>query len=130
MQTVLRVLSMIIGVLFLGQAIQWIVWPDVIAANLGMEVLTGAAASTQIGDIGAFFFCVAAMIGLGLRRGESQWLLGSALLLGSAAVMRTLAWVAGHADFAGGLIGPEVILATILTLAARSRADEVSASAG
>ena len=125
MQTALRVLSMIIGVLFLGQSIQWILWPDRIAASLGMDLLTGAAASTQIGDIGAFFFSVSAMIGLGLRRGQSQWLLGAALLLGSAAVMRTLAALVGRADFVGNLIAAEILFAAILTFAARSRAAEV-----
>lgn len=129
MQTILRYLPLLIGAVFALSSIQWIVDPEAAAGSLGMDLLTGAGASTQIGDIGAFFVCVAAMIGLGQRQGHSQWLLGAAMLLGTAAVMRTLAWLAGHADFAVDMVAPEVLFAAILWAAARARADEAASAA-
>lgn len=129
MRTILRYLPLLIGAIFAFSSIQWIVDPAAAAESLGMGLLTGVGASTQIGDIGAFFVCIAAMIGLGQRQGHSQWLLGAAMLLGAAAVMRTLAWLAGHADFAVDMIVPELLFSAILWGAARVRADEAASTA-
>lgn len=126
MQIVFRVLPLLIAAIFVVSSFRWIIDPATAADSLGMELLSGAGASTQIGDIGAFFVCVAAMVGLAQRRGHSHWFLPAAMLLGAAALMRTLAWVTGNADFAAQLILSEVIMAAILWTAARLRSNEVS----
>jgi hypothetical protein len=123
---VVRVLSMLIGLMLLGTGVNWIIDPASAAESLGMTLLTGVGASTQIGDISAFFIALAAMIGLAQRRGESRWLYPATLLLVAAAVMRTLAWATGHAPFAPEFIVPEVVMAAILLAAARMRADEIT----
>jgi hypothetical protein len=120
-----RVLSILIGVLFLVQGLRWLLDPRAAAEGLGMELLTGVGASTQIGDMGAFFVSLAVMIGLAQRRGASRWLHPPALLLCAAAVMRTLAWVVGPADFAPRFIVPEIAMASLLFWAATLRSEEV-----
>ncbi|MFN2327573.1 MAG: hypothetical protein ABR612_01515 [Chromatocurvus sp.] len=106
-------------ILFLG--LRWIVEPEVAAASLGMPLLDGLARSTQIGDISAFFFGIAAMLMLGLQTGRDSWLHAAAIFFGFAAIMRTLAWLLHDATFAGPLIAVEVALALIILLAARMR---------
>jgi len=116
----LRVVSGIIGVFFLIQGINWILFPASAAEALGMPLLEGVARSTQIGDTGGFFMALAVMILLGAHGSNGQWLRGGALLLGAAAVLRSLAWLAHGASFAAGFIGVEVVC-TVLLLFAASR---------
>lgn len=105
--------------LFLG--LRWVVEPEAAAASLGMPLLEGLARSTQVGDISAFFFGIAAMLMLGLQTGRDSWLHAAAIFFGLAAIMRTLAWLLHDAAFAGPLIAVEVALALIILLAARMR---------
>ncbi len=121
MVTIFRVLSILIAAGFTLTAANWIFDPSAAAENLGMTLLTGMGASTQIGDIGAFFLAVAAMIGIAQGSGRAHWLYPAAILLGFAALMRTLAWLAGHAPFGSEFILPEIVMAGILVMAARSR---------
>ena len=102
--------------------IGWLVNPEGAAESLGMELLSGIGASTQIGDLSAFFLATAIMIGLAQRPGESAWLYP----IGSAALMRTLAWALGHADFALAFILFEVGMTFVLVVTAILRADERS----
>jgi hypothetical protein len=124
MKQVFRVLSILIGLMLFGSGVRWLLAPAAAAAELEMELLTGLGASTQIGDISAFFIATGIMIGLAQRPGQSHWFHPAILLLGSAAVMRTLAWATGNADFGLQFIVPEAIMAGVLFQAARLRADE------
>ena len=124
MKKTLRVLSILVGVMFLVQGLGWLSDPGAAAEALGMELLTGVGASTQIGDIGAFFLSIAIMVGIAQRPGAGHWLYPAALLLFAAAVMRALAWATGSADFAPQFIAPEIVMGSILFLAARLRAEE------
>ncbi len=124
MKMTLRVLSILVGVVFLVQGLGWLRDPGAAAEALGMELLTGVGASTQIGDIGAFFLSIAIMVGIAQRPGAGHWLYPAALLLFAAAVMRALAWATGSADFAPQFIAPEIVMGSILFLAARLRAEE------
>jgi hypothetical protein len=128
MKIVFRVLSILIGLGLLANGLGFLVDPAAAAESLGMELLSGVGASTQIGDISAFFVALAIMIALAQRPGESQWLYPATLLVAAAAVMRTLAWATGNAAFAPQFIVPEIVMATILFTAARLRADEPAAS--
>ena len=127
MKILFRVLSGLVGLMMLVNGVRFLIDPAGAAAGLGMELLSGVGASTQIGDLSAFFFSIAIFIALAQRRGASHWLLPAAVLLGGAAVTRTLAAAVGHAPFAAQFIVPEVIMATLLVVAARLRANEAGA---
>jgi hypothetical protein len=124
MKMALRVLTVLVALQFGGFGIWWIVDPTAAAAELGMELLTGMGASTQIGDIGAFFLAMSAMIVLGQRQGQAHWFYPAAMLVGFAAATRTLAFLTGNAPFGLEFIAPEVIMAAILVAAARTRSRE------
>ena len=130
MAIVFRVLSILIAFVFFMTAANWIFDPTEAAKSLGMDLLTGMGASTQIGDISAFFLSVSLCMIAGQRRGQSHWFYPAALLFGAAALMRTLAFVSGNAPFGTEFIVPEVVLAIVIVLAARNRADESSEPAG
>ena len=119
MVIVLRVLAGLAALIFTVQGIQWIAAPAAVAESLGMPLLQGTAASTQIGDLGSFFLVGGLMMALGQLPGRSGWLYPPALLVLGAAVMRTLAALVGYADFAPEFIVPEVIMGVILVATAR-----------
>ena len=72
----------------------------------------------------SFFLSIALFVALAQRAGGAHWLLAAAVLLGAAAIVRTLAAMLGHAAFAPQFIVPEVVMAAILLVAARLRGDE------
>jgi hypothetical protein len=127
MKILFRVLSGLVGLMMLTNGVRFMIDPAGAAAGLGMELLTGIGASTQIGDISAFFFSIAIFVTLAQRPGTGHWLIPAAVLLAAAAVTRTLTAVTGHAPLATQFIVPEVIMATILVVAARLRRDEADA---
>ena len=68
MLTVLiRVLCALPAILFFYQGVNWLFQPEEAAAGLGMPLLTGIGASTQIGELG---IC----LGRGKRHSENQGL--------------------------------------------------------
>lgn len=119
MKIAIRVLAGLNALFFFGLGMQWLFAPAAAAEGLGMPLLEGVAASTQIGDLGAFFIASAIMMGLGQRPGQSHWFYPPALLIGGAAIMRTLAALLGHAAFAPQLIVPEIVMVAILVAAAK-----------
>ena len=124
MVAIFRALTAITGILMLFNGANWFLDPEVAAESLAMPLLEGMAASTQIGDLSAFFWSVAICVALAQRRGARQWLVPAALLLGSAAVGRTLATILGHAPFGAQFIVPEVLMTAILVGTYRLRMDE------
>lgn len=110
----LRIVSGILGFLFFVQGIQWVAQPAVAAEGLGMTLLEGMGRSTQIGDFGGFFLSLGGMILLGAYGANAQWLRAAALLLGSAAAVRVVAWAAHGAPLAVEFIGIEVVVTAIL----------------
>ena len=116
----LRILSGLAGLIFLWNGILWIFSPADVAASLGMPLLEGVGASTQIGDLGSFFLVGGIMMVLGQMPGKSFWLYPPAMLLFGAAVIRTLAALADNASFAFNFIGPEIIMSAILAFTART----------
>jgi len=83
---------------FEGIAEEWVVQP-----------LGAIGVNNLLADMGALFFGTAIMIGLGLRRGHSTWLLAPALLMAIAALGRIL----GYAT--GGFV-PETIVSFIFEI--------------
>ena len=114
----LRVVAGIIGLFFLIQGINWIIIPGAAAEALGMPLLDGLGRSSQIGDMASFFLTLGTMSLLGAVRSNPLWLCGSAMLLGGAAIMRTLAWLLHDAAFAGIFIGVEIAAAAVLLFVA------------
>lgn len=120
----LRVVAGIVGLFFLVQGISWLVNPVDAAEALGMPLLDGIGRSTQMGDISGFFVALGAMILLGSTRSSAHWLRAGALMLGSVAVMRTLAWLLQDAALTTVFIGIEVVAAALLLFVA-SRIESV-----
>ena len=127
MKILFRVLSGLVGLMMLVNGVRFLIDPAGAAAGLGMELLTGVGASTQVGDISAFFVSIAIFVALAQRAGASRWLVAAAVPLAAAAIMRTLTAATGTAPFAAQFIVPEVVMATILLTAARLRRDEPAA---
>ena len=83
-----RLISGIIGVLMLLQALNWLFDPSSAAAGLSMSLLEGEGGNTQIGDFTSFFFTAGLMAIIGAYRNEHLWLYTTVSLLGSAAIFR------------------------------------------
>lgn len=130
MKKALRIVSILIGLGALATSLRFVFAPASAAERLGMSLLEGAGVSTQLGDIGALFLAVAILVGLAQRPGHAGLLIAPAILLGSAAVMRTLAFVAGHAPLPAQFVVPEVAMAGLLFAAARARRGEAGETAG
>jgi hypothetical protein len=111
----------LIAALFTLIGLRWHVDPRAAANSLGMPLLDGMARSTQIGDLSAVFFTLAALLLLGLQTGRDSWLHAAALLLGFIALNRALAWALHAAPFATEFIVVELVLAGMILLAARGR---------
>ena len=130
MKIAIRVIPLLFALMFLLTSLQWIVDPAGAARGLEMELQSGLGASTQIGDLGAFFFASSLLIGFGSLTGRSHWLYAPALLIGSAALIRSLAWASGNAAFGTKFIVAELVMTALLVAAARLRADEPAPNAG
>jgi len=113
-----RIIVAIPGVLFFFTALQWILDPAAAAESLGLPLLDGLARSTEVGDLGAFFLACSGMILYGAATANPHWLRAPAILVGSAAFVRTLAWLLHGADFAAAFIAVEVVVTGILLVVA------------
>ncbi len=112
MPIALRILAALPGVLFCLIALQWLLLPGQAANGLDLPLLSGAARSTQIGDMGGFFLGIGVSFLLGAIRLERQWFQAAALLVGSAAFYRVIAW-----SFHGAPLATDKILVELFTLA-------------
>jgi hypothetical protein len=117
-QRTVRIVAAIPGVLMGVTALQWLFTPELAAQGLGMPLLEGVGRSTQIGDLGAFFFGTSAMILLGAIKANAQWLHAAAMLLGGAALVRTASWLLHDAAFATQFIVVEVVMTAVLLFCA------------
>jgi hypothetical protein len=114
----LRIAIVALGAFFTLQALGWIFTPARAAARLGMPLLDGVGRSTQAGDFGAFFLVAGVLMLVGTRPGRAHLLYFPALLIGTAAILRTWAWLVHGAAFAGLFITVELITAGLLMRAA------------
>jgi len=114
----LRIVVGLVGVFFTLQALQWIFFPQAAAEGLGMPLLDGVGRSTQVGDIGALFATIGGASLLGAVRQSPTWLRAGALMLGSAATIRILAWAFHDAAFAVPFIPVEIVVCALLLFAA------------
>lgn len=124
MNKVLRIVVALIGLLFIALGVRWLIDPSGSAADLGMPLLEGLGRSTQIGDLGAFFFSGGVMIIMGLLTDRRSWFYAPTILLASTALFRAIAWLAHDAALATEQIAVEVIVALLLIAAATRLADK------
>ena len=126
MNVYLRVAVALPAILFIVMGVRWVVAPAGIAAELGMPLLQGVGLSTQIGDLGSFFFAGGVLVLIGVITQKRPWFYAPALLLGCTALFRTLAWLLHGATFALDMIAVEIILVCLLLFAASRAAPESS----
>ncbi len=111
---ILRVVTVLPGILFVVIGVGWIIDPASAAAGVGMPLLEGVGRSTQIGDLGAFFLTMGLLILVGVTTLKRVWFYPPMMLLGLAATFRIIAWLVHGAALAGSMIAVEVIVTTLL----------------
>ncbi|HBM88153.1 MAG: hypothetical protein P1U69_04915 [Parvibaculaceae bacterium] len=114
-----RILAALPGLAMGINAFMWITNPAAAAESLGMPLLDGIGRSTQAGDFAAFFFACSVMAFLAAWKQNATWAYGAALILGGAAVFRTLAWAIHGAEFATVFIVVEAVLTLMLVASAQ-----------
>ncbi|MCP3985109.1 MAG: hypothetical protein GY723_12020 [bacterium] len=125
MNTPIRILVALPGVVMLMNALGWLIRPGPTAESLAMPLLEGMARSTQIGDLGAFFAVTGIVILLGAWLQQRSWLYCGAMLLGGAAAFRTLAWAFHDAELATTFIASEIVMTAIVLFGASRANTEV-----
>lgn len=113
----IKIVAYFFGALLTVIGMRWLVDPAGAADSLGMELLDGAARSTQLGDLTAFFLVSGGCAILGLIKGNKTLLGVAAALMGLTAVFRTVAYLVHGADFATEAIVLEVIMFAAFMLA-------------
>jgi hypothetical protein len=111
---ILRVVTVLPGILFVVIGVGWIIDPASAAAGVGMPLLEGVGRSTQIGDLGAFFLTMGLLILVGVTTLKRVWFYPPMMLLGLAATFRIIAWLVHGAALAASMIAVEVIVTTLL----------------
>jgi hypothetical protein len=114
---ILRVVTVLPGILFVVIGVGWIIDPASAAAGVGMPLLEGVGRSTQIGDLGSFFLTMGLLILVGVTTLERAWFYPPMMLLGLAAMFRLVAWLVHGAALAGSMIAVEIIVTALLYVA-------------
>lgn len=124
MKKILWVCVALLGVLFLTTGLRWLVAPEGVAAQLGMPLLDGVGRSAQIGDMGAFFLALGLFVICALTTAKRVWFYPAIVLLGLAALSRTVAWLFHGAPLAVDVIVPEVLITLLLLFASTRLAEQ------
>ena len=124
MNSVLKVLVLVIAVSFLVTGLRWLVAPSGIAPQFGLTLDQGVGLSSQVGDMSAFFLTLATCLLMALISGRRSWYYPAIMLLSFTAIGRIIAWLVHDAALALDLIAPEVVVSIILLVASRRLAKE------
>lgn len=124
MKKIFWVCVALLGVLFLTTGLRWLVAPEGVAAQLGMPLLDGVGRSAQIGDMGAFFLALGLFVICALTTAKRVWFYPAIVLLGLAALSRTVAWLFHGAPLAVDVIVPEVLITLLLLFASTRLAEQ------
>ncbi len=119
LRTILWVLTVLIALNFLVMGLRWAVAPSGAAEALNMSLFNGAALSSQIGDVGGLFLGMGLFVLLGIVTKKREWFLATSLLVYAIAVFRILAWLFHGASLVMPLIVPEIVIGTLLLIAAK-----------
>ena len=117
--TAMRLLVLLFGILFLVTGLRWLLAPAGIAPDFGLALGSGMGLSSQVGDMSAFFLTLGVCMLMGLTTQRSVWYYPPIILLLLTAVGRVLAWLIHDAALATQLIAPEVIVSLVLLFASR-----------
>lgn len=117
--TAIKLLVLLFGILFLVTGLRWVLAPAGIAPDFGLALGSGIGLSSQVGDMSAFFLTLGVCILMGLTTQRSVWYYPPIILLLLTAVGRVLAWLIHDAALATQLIAPEVIVSLVLLFASR-----------
>ena len=117
--TAIKLLVLLFGILFLVTGLRWLLAPAGIASDFGLALGSGIGLSSQVGDMSAFFLTLGVCILMGLTTQRSVWYYPPIMLLLLTAVGRVLAWLIHDAALATQLIAPEVIVSLVLLFASR-----------
>jgi len=117
MKTLFRVLVILPAILFIVMGLRWAIDPAGAAAGLGMTLLEGVGRSSQIGDVGALFLSMGAMMLIALITANRAWFFAPALMLTLIAVYRLLAWMFHDAGLAVDSIAVELVVTIVLLFA-------------
>ena len=117
--TAIKLLVLLFGVLFLVTGLRWLLAPAGIAPDFGLALGSGIGLSSQVGDMSAFFLTLGVCMLMGLTTQRSVWYYPPIMLLSLTAVGRVLAWLIHDAALATQLIAPEVIVSLVLIFASR-----------
>ena len=117
--TAIKLLVMLIGILFLVTGLRWLLAPAGVAPDFGLTLGSGIGLSSQVGDMSAFFLTLGVCILMGLTTQRSVWYYPPIMLLSLTAAGRVLAWLIHDAALATQLIAPEVIVSLVLLFASR-----------
>ena len=117
--TAIKLLVLLCGILFLVTGLRWLLAPAGIAPGFGLALGSGIGLSSQVGDMSAFFLTLGVCILTGLTTQRSVWYYPPIILLSLTAVGRVLAWLIHDAALATQLIAPEVIVSLVLLFASR-----------
>ena len=115
--TAMRLLVLLFGILFLVTGLRWLLAPAGIAPDFGLALGSGIGLSSQVGDMSAFFLTLGVCMLMGLTTQRSVWYYPPIMLLSLTAVGRILAWLIHDAALATQLIAPEVIVSLVLLFA-------------
>ena len=115
--TAIKLLVLLFGILFLVTGLRWVLAPAGIAPDFGLALGSGIGLSSQVGDMSAFFLTLGVCILMGLTTQRSVWYYPPIMLLSLTAVGRILAWLIHDAALATQLIAPEVIVSLVLLFA-------------
>ena len=111
--TAIKLLVMLIGILFLVTGLRWLLAPAGVAPDFGLALGSGIGLSSQVGDMSAFFLTLGVCMLTGLTTQLSVWYYPPIIC------SRSQPWVgtgmAIHdAALATQLIAPEVIVSLVL----------------
>ena len=127
MNLVLRLIAGVPAIAFVVLGVAWWLAPDFAAAQLGMELQSGAGLSSQIGDLGSFFITAGAMVLVGLVSQNRLWFYPAVVLLGTAVCGRIIAWLGHGATLTVDFIAVEVtVIAVLLFVASRMPKENLS----
>lgn len=117
--TAIKLLVLLFGILFLVTGLRWLLAPAGIAPDFGLALGSGIGLSSQVGDMSAFFLTLGVCMLTGLTTQRSVWYYPPIMLLLLTAVGRVLAWLLHDAALAAQLIALEVIVSLVLLFASR-----------
>lgn len=107
------------AIFYLYVGFLWLVSPESGASLLLMPLLSGAGLSSQMGDVGGLFMALGLVVMTAIATRTGAFLLPVAVMMGTAAMYRLLAFMLYQANLLPHFIALEVVLAVWFAIASR-----------